>query len=348
LAYYNEFDAQAAAWLRALQEEGEIADGTVDTRSICDLGADDVAGHGRVHLFAGIGGWDYALRLAGWPEEWPVWTGSCPCQPFSVAGKRKGEADARHLWPEMRRLIAECRPPVVFGEQVAGVDGRRWLSGVRADLEALGYAVGAADLCGPCVGAPHIRQRLFWVADLLHAERRQINEHRQDVDHRSDTRREVALDHVGTRGEVRGLPDTLRAGWAEGQSWAGRGLASWRGSDGGTPDAESRGLEERIGMRGTDERATAFRDLPEFRVWDEYSLVPCADGKVRRAPVGAEPRVQRLADGLPESVDQSGYGWPLAQGKVTHRVPILRGFGNAIIPQVAAMFIRAFMEGARR
>ncbi|KKK66801.1 hypothetical protein LCGC14_2960470, partial [marine sediment metagenome] len=76
-----------------------------------------------------------------------------------------GHADERHLWPAFYDLIAECRPPVVLGEQVASKDGREWLAGVRADLEALGYAVGAADLCAACVGAPHIRQRLWWVAN---------------------------------------------------------------------------------------------------------------------------------------------------------------------------------------
>ena len=65
----------------------------------------------------------------------------------------------------MFRLIRECRPPTVFGEQVSGALGYRWLAGVFADLESEGYRVGSADLPAACVGAPHIRQRLFWVAD---------------------------------------------------------------------------------------------------------------------------------------------------------------------------------------
>ncbi|MBT8428286.1 MAG: DNA cytosine methyltransferase, partial [Gammaproteobacteria bacterium] len=116
------------------------------------------------HAFAGIGGWPFALRLAGWPDDVAVWTGSCPCQPFSVAGKRKGAADERNLWPQWRRLIAQCHPSIIFGEQVTGQAGVAWLSNVRRDLEALGYAVGAADLCAAGIGAPHLRQRLFWVA----------------------------------------------------------------------------------------------------------------------------------------------------------------------------------------
>lgn len=165
-AYFNEFDAYPAAWLGNLWPAA-----TVDERSIADVQPADVAGYTRAHFFAGIGGWEYAIDLAGWPTDRPVWTGSCPCQPFSVAGRGAGAGDARHLWPELHRLIAECRPPTILGEQVAGRAGLRWLAGVRADLEALGYVVGAADLCAASVGAPHIRQRIFWGAWLADAGR---------------------------------------------------------------------------------------------------------------------------------------------------------------------------------
>lgn len=163
-AYYNDNDRGAAAWLRELIAAGLIPKGEVDERSIKDVEAADLS-FTQCHFFAGIGGWPYALQLAGWPANRPVWTGSCPCQPFSSAGKRKGEADERHLWPSFFRLIRECRPATLFGEQVAGRAGLEWLSRVRADLEAEGYAVGCADLPAGCVGAPHKRQRLFFVAD---------------------------------------------------------------------------------------------------------------------------------------------------------------------------------------
>jgi DNA (cytosine-5)-methyltransferase 1 len=167
-AYYNEIDPYAAQWLRNLISAGHIAPGDVDERSITDVRPADLAGYTQCHFFAGIGGWSYALRLAGWPDDRPVWTGSCPCQPFSAAGKGKGFADARHLWPDFFRLIFERRPAVVFGEQVASPLGREWLAGVRNDLERTGYAVGAADLCAPCVGAPHPRRRLYF-AGMAHA-----------------------------------------------------------------------------------------------------------------------------------------------------------------------------------
>ena len=162
--YYNEFDPYAAAWLRNLIAAGHIADGVVDERSIVDVRPEDLAGFTQVHFFAGLGGWSHAARLAGWPDDRPLWTGSCPCQPFSLAGKRTGTADERHLWPEMHRLVAAIRPPVVVGEQVASRAGLDWLDAVCADLEGAGYATGAIDLCAASVGAPHIRQRLWWVA----------------------------------------------------------------------------------------------------------------------------------------------------------------------------------------
>ena len=165
-AYYNENDPKAAAWLKELIKQKHIAHGEVDERSITEIRPADLEGFKQCHFFAGVGGWSYALRLANWPDDKPVlWTGSCPCQPFSVAGKGKGLDDERHLWPAFRWLIAQRRPSIVFGEQVASKDGRKWLSGVRFDLEAMGYGVGAADLCSAGEAAPNIRQRLYWVAN---------------------------------------------------------------------------------------------------------------------------------------------------------------------------------------
>lgn len=164
-AYYNEFEPFAADWLRNLIAAGLIAPGDVDQRSIEEVAADDLRGYTQVHLFAGIGGWSYAARLAGWPDDRPLWTGSCPCQPFSEAGQRLGESDPRDLWPVMFRLVRECRPDVVAGEQVASAVRRGWSDRLSANLEAAGYAVGTVVLGAHSIGAPHIRPRLFWLAD---------------------------------------------------------------------------------------------------------------------------------------------------------------------------------------
>ncbi|HGJ5882986.1 DNA cytosine methyltransferase [Arsenophonus sp.] len=164
-AYYNEIDPYAAQWLRNLIVAGHIAEGDVDERSIEDVKPDDLKSYTQCHFFAGMGVWSYALRHAGWSDNKPVWTGSCPCQPFSAAGKGKGFADERHLWPAFFHLIQQCKPGVIFGEQVASPDGLSWLDLVQTDLEAAGYTTAALDLCAAGFGAPHIRQRLYWVAD---------------------------------------------------------------------------------------------------------------------------------------------------------------------------------------
>jgi DNA (cytosine-5)-methyltransferase 1 len=280
--WYNEIDTFAAAWLRELIADGLIADGEVDERSILDVRPDDLRGFTQCHFFAGIGGWSRALRLAGWPDDRPVWTGSCPCQPLSVAGQRKGHADSRHLWPAFHDLIAVCQPATVFGEQVASKLGREWLAGVRADLESSGYACGGADLCAAGVGAPHIRQRLWWVADASGRRREQCDE--------------------GHRSVPKPHPDIIDSGMAD---------AINTGSQGRLP---GRSDQERQDFDGHAGRGSA-----DF--WDgEY--IPCADGKARRIQPGI---------------------FPLAHG-VSNRVGTLRGAGNAIVPQVAGEFVKAFME----
>jgi len=168
-AFYNEPDPYAAAWLRNLIAAGHIAPGIVDERPIQEIEAWELVGFTQCHFFAGIGVWSHALRRAGWPDDQPIWTGSCPCQPFSAAGQRKGISDERHLWPTWFKLIDQCKPPIVVGEQVASKDGLGWLDLVSTDLETSDYAVAAADLCAAGFGGAHIRQRLYFVglADAL-------------------------------------------------------------------------------------------------------------------------------------------------------------------------------------
>jgi len=170
--YYNEFDPHAAEWLRQLIKLGTIPDGFVDERSIVDLKSNDLEGFKQCHFFAGIGVWSYAIRQAGWPDDRPVWTGSCPCQSFSTVGNQKGKQDERHLWPVWYRLIRECQPEIIFGEQVAsssvigkvrGGGSDTWIDSVQADLERARYAAGFAVLPACGFGSSHIRQRLWYV-----------------------------------------------------------------------------------------------------------------------------------------------------------------------------------------
>lgn len=212
-AYYNEIEPFAAAWLRNLMSAGLIPEGEVDERSILDVRPDDLNGFRQCHFFAGIAGWSRAFSLAGWSEDREVWSGSCPCQPISCAGKQKGADDERHLWPAFYSLISKRRPPVIFGEQVAGALGREWFSGVRSDLEDLGYACGAADLCAASVGAPHIRQRIFWVA--------------------SDTKRDEQPREKSRSGEIGRMGGQFKSiSWD--RNWEGA-LSAFRALDDGLP-----------------------------------------------------------------------------------------------------------------
>ena len=265
------------------------------------MAASDLAGYERAHFFAGIGGWDYALKLAGWSG--PVWTGSCPCQPFSVAGPGLGFDDPRHLWPKWFALIEQCRPPVVFGEQVASPDGKQWLDLVSADLEGAGYAVGAANLCAGGVGAPHIRQRLYFVAvaNGFTGGQRSANEERRAD--RSQAREESRPGGGGASG-------VLEHANAERAGRQRRELSGAQGSGASGGEEVGRELDsaQHAGATGG--------------AWRDADWLPCDDGKARPVEPGTFP----LAHGIP------------------NRVGRVRAYGNAIVPQVAATFIRAVME----
>lgn len=278
--YYNDNDPGSAAWLCELIKQNVIPAGDVDERSIKDVTKSDLKGYTQCHFFAGIGGWAEALRLAGWSADIPVWTGSCPCQPFSSAGKRQGEKDERHLWPDFYRLIRECKPDVVFGEQVEKAIGMGWLDGIFTDLETEGYTCGAAVLGAHSVSAPHIRQRLYWVAD---SNGKQINT--------SDEERFYTKSCSGST--ISGMANTNNS----------------RCSQHGEPEPNG-------------EEHTSTQRRGDFNFWSNSIRLPCADGKARRI----EPEIFPLADGIPG------------------RVGLLRGSGNAIVPEVAAEFIKAFLE----
>jgi DNA (cytosine-5)-methyltransferase 1 len=281
--YYNEHDPKAAAWLRALIEAGEIPAGVVDERSIVEIKATELSEYAQCHFFAGIGGWSLALKLAGWPATRQVWTGSCPCQPYSTGGAQKGNDDPRNLWPAFFRLIQQRHPDQVFGEQVENAIGHEWLDGIQADLEGEGYAVGHCVLGAHSVGAPHIRQRLYWMADATESRLAGTRQGPASASEwsNSDSQREILL----------------------GKSANGSRL-------GNADDARSQGRGE-------------HRDSAnQLSAWASSVAIACTDGKTRRIESGSFP----LAHGIPG------------------RVGLLRGYGNAIVPQVASEFIGAWLD----
>ena len=273
-AYYNEIDPYAAQWLRELMAEGWITKGDVDERSIEDVRPNDLAGYDRLHFFAGIAVWDYALNQAGWGRS-EIWTGSCPCQPFSTAGKGAGFADERHLWPHFHWLIEQCRPPIVLGEQVASKDGLAWLDLVSADLEGSGYASGAVDTCAAGFGAPHIRQRLYWVA---HA-------HDEGLEGRCGMRERVDQLPAGPRSVVGGLAD---ANVPESEQLA-RQRARPNQTKSTGPYGEPDGRRELSGLEPTG---------PTNGFWRDADWLHCRDGRWRPVEPGASP----LVDGAPSRV----------------------------------------------
>jgi DNA (cytosine-5)-methyltransferase 1 len=275
-AYYNEIDPYAAAWLRNLISAGHIAPGDVDERDIRDVRPDDLKPYTQCHFFAGIGVWSYALRRAGWPDDRPVWTGSCPCQPFSQAGAGAGFDDERHLWPDFHWLIRERQPPVVFGEQVASKDADPWIDLVQADLEVLGYAFGAVPFPAAGVGAPNIRDRLYWMA---HADGKRPLSRAQSRVHRSQE----------SPGAWHG--QSKRSGAA------GRlaGANSHRRASASSPGVLDE--EHHAKSRGTVlEGGSSAGAVNGF--WRNADWLGCRDGKFR--PV--EPGTQPLADGAPARV----------------------------------------------
>lgn len=375
--YYNEWDAKTAAWLRELIRRGHLPDGIVDERSITEVAPEDLRGFRQWHFFAGIGGWPLALKLAEWPAYAPVCTGSPPCQPFSVAGKRGGRDDSRHLAPAFLDLIAELRPPAIFGEQVSAAIKELWLDALFVELEDEGYTCASAVLPACSVGAPHKRDRLFFgaidLADLVSdgLERRlrgwadkewQIirrpagrggaagdlsnAEHLQRPQPMSglraggmvpggrDEEAHPPAGHRGDGGLANGDDDRQQSGTRGGGRSGPSGSVDdpgRRGSSRQLPDtADSTGLAGVEGavigeLSGGYGEVYACSGLPDqdHGAWSNADWLLCRDGNFRPVESGTFP----LANGVPA------------------RVVRLRGYGNAIVPQVAAQFIRNFMVG---
>lgn len=260
-AYYNEIDLYAAQWLRNLIGANLIAPGVVDTRSIEDVTPNDLKGFTQCHFFAGFGTWSLVLRRSGWSDDKPIWTASCPCQPFSAAGKGKGFDDERHLWPALHWLVGQCRPVRIAGEQSSSSDGTNWIDLVQADLEAMGYAFGACAFPSASVGAPHIRDRAYWVAHT-NSECMEASEQR------------------GPRGWVESSDCGGIVGLAHANSNRPQGRVS------GREDSQWQAINGSFGCGGTD-----CQPGPVNGFWRNADWLLCGDGRWRPVEPGLMPLV---------------------------------------------------------
>lgn len=362
-AYYNEIDPYAADWLRNLIAAGHIAPGDVDKRSIEDVHPDDLRPYTQCHFFAGIGVWSYALRRAGWPDDRPVWTGSCPCQPFSAAGKGGAFDDERHLWPAWHWLISQRRPPIVFGEQVASKDAEPWLDLVSADLEALAFAVAACAFPSASIGAPHIRDRTYFVAHAAGPG----SQGRQRSGQRVGSQQPTA-ERSGCIGRLAHLHNDGCESRGEGCAALGHrpsaepdcGTGGMAYADGGHASAEreQRGGEQRQqpanggtgGLADTarggrrEERANAGRRFVGDLAQVLAAGLGHGGGDLRPGPVSGFWRAADwllCRDGKWRPVEPGTF--PLAHGAPA-RVGRLRAYGNAINAVQAQIFIEECMR----
>ncbi|MBU0801475.1 MAG: DNA cytosine methyltransferase [Alphaproteobacteria bacterium] len=341
-AYYNEYDPKTAAWLRQLIKNGDIAEGEVDERSITDVTAADLKGFSQHHFFAGIGTWSYALRRAGWADDRHVCTASLPCQPFSAAGRNLGKEDERHLLPHFLDLVRECRFNTIIGEQVPGAIKHGWLDDLYNEMERENYAVGSTVLTAAGAGKPHIRQRLYWVAESRlpntiskrHegrvsggansgweivdgcAGRSSTDSRMGNAKHEQHERRvhgcgkELAADSSGATSKFTGSSEISRMGNADGD-----GCKTW------------------------SETTEAARHGCAINTTSGIDWLYCADGKYRPIKSGIKPLVDGVARGVVyrrDAVDPNNSG--------INRATRIKGYGNAIEAETATRFIKAYMS----
>ena len=289
--YYNEFDPKIAAWLRQLIADGHIPAGEVDERSIEDVKPGDLRGFVQCHFFAGIGGWSHALDLAGWPRNQRVWTGSCPCQPFSAAGKGDGFADERHLWPAWQHLINQCRPPIIFGEQVASKAADMWIDLVHADMENMGYAFGCIPFPSAGVGAPHIRDRNYWVA---YSEREGLEGLGRSLKLNGEKGWEVKTGHGSEGGDIDRMADSEHHGYNRPfrpEAIANCDESNERLSDG---DCSAGGMADRDRERCREEGFRSVQERETKRAECDRHLIGLADSEIMRRAGSDVPENGRL------------------------------------------------------
>ena len=339
-------------------------------------------------LFSGIGGFDLAAEWMGWTnlfncewEEFPrkvlkhhfpnakqygdireftatdyagridILTGGFPCQPYSTAGKRKGKEDERHLWPEMLRVIRECSPRWIVGENVRGLvnwNGGLVFEEVCADLETCGYSVQPFVLPACAVNAPHRRDRVWFVA---HANDNGTQRTPRRYESESRGKRIQERDEVQQPNEPDALrelpPDTDSLGNTpprtgkeiKGNGGGNNGLSKERreqtqrangldGFSGDSPDSDNIGSQRRAQERNSRSIGKRGDQQPPGRILPTWENFP------------TESPLCRGDDGLSQRLD--GISFP------KWRRESIKAYGNAIVPQVAFRIFEAIQEYEKR
>jgi DNA (cytosine-5)-methyltransferase 1 len=330
-------------------------------------------------LFSGIGGFDLAAEWAGWENifhcEWnpfgqkvlahhfpnsksynditktdftihagtvDVLTGGFPCQPYSMAGKRLGKEDERHLWPEMLRTIREVQPRWVVGENVLGIVS--WSGGlvfeeVQTDLEAEGYEVQTFILPAASVNAPHQRQRTWIVAYSVNKGRRSefgnVSKENEKVCERNEsTEFGDSSNRNVTNSEFKGLERQYREWQGRSEHRENKGL--FVGSKNKFFTSDSFGIRLEHGAE-TRQIPRASKNAESKRSKSSLSLETNGDGyKSKWENFPTQSPICRGNDGLPGSLD--GITFP------KWRNESIKAYGNAIVPQVAFEIFKAINE----
>jgi len=311
-------------------------------------------------LFSGIGGFDLAAEWMGWnntfhcewmpfPRKvlnhyWPnsisyeditktdfsihrgtidILTGGFPCQPYSSAGKRLGKEDERHLWPHMLRVISEVKPTYVVGENVRGLTN--WNGGVVfeevcTDLESQGYEVQPILLPACAVGAPHRRDRIWFVAYNA------TNTECSRLQH-SKKRRNFGKSESKTRCERSKSTKSIEADGGNGSSTNTNSIRHNRHTEETRPNnSNSNRMGEKIGQYRNNiwsktERCSTNNSRSKISNWETFPT---------QSPIcGGD-------DGLPTELDGISFSkW---------RQESIKGYGNAIVPQVAYEIFKVIAE----
>ena len=241
--------------------------------------------------------------------EFPeIITGGFPCQPFSIAGARKGTDDNRHLWPEMFRIIKEFKPRWVIGENVRGIiniqDGMVF-ENVFTDLEGEGYEVRAFNIPAAAVGAPHKRERIWIVANARRSIRGE----------QSSRNKESARSGTYEKTEWSCNTSKIRGSSERTKTMANANIN-------GTERNQSEDRERSRTQQSSQDVANASTGR---RTLQEKQISTRGDSSKHQSWWEAEPDVGRVVDGLPG------------------RVYRLRALGNSIVPQIAEEIGKAIM-----